>query len=503
MLAIASLPILWLHSNILRYQRLRQIEHFIVQALRIEGRQEPYDPWRDFTPLTDPAARRVAQQALTEAQHLATVDPNHVATQTQLGQVALLLNQPETAIAAYSAAVDRQPENSLRWFELGLAYERLAPFDLTREDNEYFWETTAPLVQQWSLPTPVTRVDWWQPDEPLTRTVLVGDRLNLRTTVPITPTMLIFWMGNQAGQPTTYRILIGDQLVGEHELPATAQGWQAATVDLSHWAGQAIELTLRSNHAQAGWGDIQLIAATDVSCALVDCRQRARAAWQRGGFTADQFLDTGTFAFHQQQYTEALIWYQRAALLGADTTSAQWYIRYLMTEDRNNLARSVSLDHGWVNEDLALRAWLRWGILLREEQDPQNAEQALRRAITISMPPTSQWRLSEAYRHLGLALWDQNRLPEALPYLAEAVNLNPRSAWAHIHYGKVLYLVDPTQIDQVEHSFETALALNPRPEIWKNLIGFWQWQQEPTLQAALCQKAAQQGLSAEVMQVCR
>ncbi|OAN47414.1 hypothetical protein A6A03_00815 [Chloroflexus islandicus] len=495
---------LWLLSSItLQYQQYQRIEQLTAQALRLEGRSEAHDPWRDIAPVTDQKALTLAQQALAEAQRAAVADPDNITIQSQLGRTALLANQPELAIPAFSAAAAQQPDSPLRWFELGLAYERLAPPLTAIEPEERFWELRAPRAQQWTLAAPLLPAGWWHPDEPVTRSVIVGDRLTLRASLPITPTTLIFWMGSQTGQATTYRIRLGAQIIGAYELPAMAPGWQPATLDLSRWAGQTIELDLASDDTQAGWGDVQLIPADEVRCALVDCRQRAQAAWRSGGYTVDQFLQAGTVAFRQQQFSDALVWYQRATWLGADTASAMWYLRHLATNSRNALKQSITLDHGWVNEELSLRAWLAWGILLRQEQRSEEAEHAFRRAITIPITdPGSTWRLSGAYQQLGLTLWDQNRLAEALPYLAEAVNLNPYSAWAHIHYGKVLYLVDPTQVDQVEQSFATALALDPRPEIWRNLIEFWRWRQASEPLLALCIQAQQQGIPQDSTKAC-
>lgn len=493
---IVAAGLIWaLGRNTLHNQQYQQVEQFIAQALRLEGRPETFDPWRDLGPLTNPTALTLAQQALAEAQRSVTIDPDNITIQSQLGRAALLANQPELAIPAFSVATAQQPDSPLRWFELGLAYERLAPPLTVSEPEERFWELRAPPAQQWALAAPLLPASWWQTDEPITRSVIVGDRLTLHASLPITPTTLIFWMGSQTAQATTYRIRFGDQIIGEYELPATAPGWQPATLDLGKWAGQTIELDLESDDTQAGWGDVQLIPADEVRCALVDCRQRAQAAWQHGGYTVDQFLQAGTVAFRQQQFTDALVWYQRATLLGADTASAMWYLRYLVTNSHNALAQSITIDHGWVNEELPLRAWFAWGVFLRQEQRVEEAEHAFRRAITVPITdPAARWRLSEAYRHLGLTLWDQNRLAEALPYLAEAVNLNPYSAWAHIHYGKVLYLVDPERIDEVKVSFTSALTLDPSPITWQNLIEFWQWMKQSAEVKALCEQAHSQGI---------
>ena len=139
----------------------------------------------------------------------------------------------------------------------------------------------------------------------------------------------------------------------------------------------------------------------------------------------------------------------------------------------------------------------------RGRRRAQEAEQAFRNAARVSeADPAVRWRLSDVYRQIGLILWEQDRLPEALPYMARALELNERSAWANIHYGKVLYLVDPTQADRAAHFFAVALSLDPRPDIWRNLIEFWAWVKEPERQAALCAQSRQAGVELGNLKEC-
>lgn len=489
-----------------RGQQYWNIENLIDKALSAEGRALPYDPWLDLQPLTQPMAIEIAQQAFSEAQHLVSLDPTALSTQQQLGRIALLLDQPDRAITAFSVAVAQQPDSPLRWLELGLAYTHLDHTTILHATDEPFWEIIPPTPQYWSLAAPHPHPDWWNPVEPITRTVFVGNHLFLRAILPPEPTMLVFWMGNQTAQPTTYQIRQGAQTLAEYRLTseAAAQGWQAATLDLSQWAGQEIEFSLNSDLPTSGWGDIQIIPISAVRCVIVDCQQRARAAWQRGGFTADQFLHRGTVAFRQQQFEQAIRWYRYAKLLGAETTSALWFIRYRITKDQADLDRSVSTDRGWIDEEYQLRAWFERGLLFYNQNRFAEAEHDFRRAIAVPVTnPALTWRLSEAYRFLGLSLWKTDSPAAALPYVTEAVQLNPRSTWAHIHYGKILYLVDPSQVQQTDQAFTTALTLDPRPEIWQNLIEYWQWVQNKERAQQLCRTAVQHGIVIDNIGACK
>ncbi|WP_322487908.1 tetratricopeptide repeat protein [Chloroflexus sp.] len=488
-------------DNVVRHSwRYQLSETLIHQALQAEGRQLLYDPWRDLQPLTQPSAIKLAQQALEESSHLVAADPFSIQAQQQLGRIALLLDQTDTAIAAFSAATARQPDSPLRWLELGLAYARLGESIVPLTTDTSFWQITNPssqTSQNWSLRAPLPRPDWWDSALPITRTVVVGNHITIRALLPTEPMVLVFWMGNQTAQPDTYQVLLDNQLLAEYQLTreAAVQGWQPATLDLHQWAGQKIELNLISDYSLSGWGDLQIVPATAVRCVMVDCRQRAYEAWQHGNFTGDQFLHNGVIAFRQQQFADALHWYERAAILGIDITSAKWYLYYRATGDRDALRQSITFDQGWSNEEYQLRAWFEWGLLHFNRQNFTEAARAFRRAIAVeTTDPTLQYRRSETYRYLGLVLWQQDRLTEALGYLAQAVTIDRRNPWAQIHYGKVLYLTDPTQVDQTEQAFTTALTLDSRPEIWQNLIDFWYWQKDLDRAHLLCSQAYQYGI---------
>ncbi len=490
-----------------QYRQLAHIEDQLAQALELEGRLASGDLWHDLTPLTNPMAIAISQQALAEAERLVAGNPTNVIILQQWGRLAMLAGQPETAITAFSAATAYQPDSPLLWWQLGMAYERLAaPVELdATAEPALEWVSPPPSARVWSLwPAMLGQSNWWAPAEPIRRPLALADRLELRATLPATTTNLIFWPVRLTAEPTTYQVLVNNQPVTLNLSTVTgvSAAWQPALIDLSLWAGQTVALTLVSDQPM-GWGEVQLVTAADTRCALVMCRQRAAAAWKEGGFTADDFLRLGSRAFHQQQFREALVWYNRAAIMGTDLASAMWYVRHRATDDRAALARSVTIDHGWLDDSFQLWAWMQWGLTLIEEQSLLEAEQAFRYAVAISEQHQMADRYrSEAYRHLGIALWRQGDLDAALSAMSKALELNPRSVWANIHYGKVLYLADSTQRAAVEQVFATALSLNPDPAIWQNLIGFWRWVGEPVQVAALCAQARQAGVDMTALTEC-
>lgn len=512
LVVVSGLSYQSLRSLVEQHRLFHRVEQLTLNSLQIEGHESSYDPWRDLAPLTTAEGRAVAQQALIEARHLAATAPYDTEVLRWLGRTALLAGQPDIAVAAFSQAVAQRSDSPLIWFELGMAYEQLAPAHVVEaltfdqpDKTRWEWLPSPPTQQDWSLPVTATEPsDWWVPAEPITRTVFANEQLALRITLPAQPVVLSFWMGTPTAQPTTYRVMLDGEVVGTFELSAPEQGWHYGYIDLAPWAGQTVSITLQASSATAGWGDLRLIDQAAVICIRHDCLQRAAAAWQQGGFTADDFLHRGTVAFRQKQYEEALRWYGRVAMMGSDTTSTRWYTRYLITDEQELLDQNIASDLGWINSELRLRAWLRWTTLLHEEQRFAEVEQGLQHLIvtTPDIDPSTTRLWSEVYRFLALSLWGQKRAAEAIPYAAKAVELNERSTWAHIHYGKILYIADPDQVHLTEQAFAKALALDPHPAIWRNLIGFWRLVKEPERAAALCRQAQQQGLAEEVQQEC-
>ncbi|MGQ9787554.1 MAG: tetratricopeptide repeat protein [Anaerolineae bacterium] len=496
-----------------QHRLFAQIDHLARTPRQSEENTLPYDPWRDLTPLTTPEERAVAQQLLIEAQRLATATPYNSEAPRQLGRAAILAGRPDIAIAAFSDAVKKRPDSTLTWFELGMAYEQFAPAHVVTtlispqtDDQVWEWLPPQPNWQEWRLPVRAEPSSWWVAAEPVARTVVTNEHLALQVTLPTAPVVLSFWMGTPTTQPATYQVMLDGKVIGSFTLSSSDQGWRYGYVDLAPWAGQTVVVTLQTNTPTAGWGDLRIVDPTTIDCLRVDCLHRAAAAWRQGGFTANDFIHAGAVAFRQQRYDESLRWFERAASLGGDVASTVWYVHFVNTNDREALMQSIALDRGWINVEFRLRAWSKWADFLHAgEQRFAEVEQGLRHLIetTSEIEPQHNRMLSEIYRRLALAVWSQGRATDALPYAETAIELNEWSPWAHIHYGKILYFADPERIHHVEQAFATALALEPNPSIWRNLIGFWRWVKDEERAKALCQQALQQGLTEEVQQECR
>jgi tetratricopeptide (TPR) repeat protein len=349
----------------------------LARALLAEGRAGEGGLWLEPEPLTRPDAQALAAQALERFQAAIAADPANFQAYRWLGRAALLLDRPGDAVAAFSAAVRLRPDNPLVWWELGLAYDRLAPpmpfswgdkpeeegpasagelsqpalIDRTSspprripavgvEAHAVESSAGAPLpvwgYARWLLPdAPGGWPGWWVPDEPVPRTVLfaaVPATVTFRVSLPVTPTALVFWMGMDPalqapqGDGVVYRVRVEDQEVFSHTLrPQEARaGWWPARADLTPWAGRTVRLTLSldpnpagdTDGDWAGWGDVQLVEAVRAGGVLADAERRSVAAWRAGRISAEQLIEAGEERQRKGRYVDAIRLYRAAGIEG-------------------------------------------------------------------------------------------------------------------------------------------------------------------------------------------
>ncbi|MBU0510510.1 MAG: hypothetical protein KJ638_02265 [Chloroflexi bacterium] len=224
----------------------------------------------------------------------------------------------------------------------------------------------------------------------------------------------------------------------------------------------------------------------------------AIAEWEAGGVSGNDFLEAGGQAQESGSYGEALGWYERVATMGTNSDSNWWYAQFLIFKDLSQdlkayqaLSQAIGTDQGWHNPQVRFLAWYQWGVWLHLEHHSIEAESVLRKAIEL-YPDQAPLKstLSEAYRFLGLAQWAQDNLKDAVTNLKQAVQVNQENTWAHIHYGKVLYLYDPGLVLETQKEFDSAINLaTDKIDIWINLIDFWKWVGEVEQTELLCQQA--------------
>jgi len=223
----------------------------------------------------------------------------------------------------------------------------------------------------------------------------------------------------------------------------------------------------------------------------------AVAAWRTAGGIGEEFVQWGEAMRKVRRTAEALAWYERAARVEPGLASTILYYRHatLTAAGRidaaiDNLSQAVALDRGWLGTEIRFRAWHAWGRWLVEQGRNAEAEAALLKAAAIASSEMLRSLLSETYRFLGLSQWAQDKLDEAVRSLETAVELDGQNVWAHIHYGKVLYLHDPGRGLDAEREFALALQLRSNDAvIWRNLIEFWALTKNAERMNVLCRQA--------------
>ncbi|MEM1589198.1 MAG: tetratricopeptide repeat protein, partial [Candidatus Bathyarchaeia archaeon] len=519
----------WLGPRLPALYHQEQGARLLARALMAEGRGEEGGLWLEPEPLTRSEARSLATQALAQLETAVAADPGNFQAHRWLGRAALLLDRPEEAIVAFSAAARLRPANPLAWWDLGLAYERLAPAPVFPESGDMNAPALAPdsrpvipdntgakpaLIPaasvevppigipdsnltatdyplpptgyiQWRMPdAPDAWPGWWVPSDPVRRSVLfaaVPATLTFQVSLPVTPTALIFWMGmdpllqSPQGDGVVYRVWVENAEVFSHTLwPEDAlQGWWPAQVDLTSWAGQTVRLTLTLDPGPAGdttgdwagWGDLQLVPANTARCWLASCRERAAAAWRKGGFTAQDFIQAGEAARKAKRYEEALRWYGRATWMEPGLADP-WYYAGLAYEGMERWKEALTVYERAIAMGLFVGVHLsspyyRMGVIYQWRLEPRQVDAALaayETAITLN-DFNDDWEASDAHHKRGeIFLW-LNDAEEAIHELKMALDLDTHHPHTHILLGIAYYIQNNIAMAQIE--LQEAMRLEP------------------------------------------
>jgi tetratricopeptide (TPR) repeat protein len=239
--------------------------------------------------------------------------------------------------------------------------------------------------------------------------------------------------------------------------------------------------------------------------------EHADGLWRSLGLSAATMLMFGEQARTAKDFDSALVWYARATRSGSDLGSGIEYNRALALRDQGQLqqafealGRATAEDRGWLSPQMHFQAWRLQGTWLYERRQMAAAETALLKGIALA--PTDQQLhpdLSEAYRFLALAQWNQQQREEAMQSLEMALTLDARNPWAYIDRGKLVYLQDRANIATAEMQFTQALTFLPENvDVWKQIIGFWQYVGETQKIAVWCQEAQSKGIASQLDMLC-
>lgn len=236
--------------------------------------------------------------------------------------------------------------------------------------------------------------------------------------------------------------------------------------------------------------------------------------WQKAEVTATHFIERGRLDQKAKNFKLAEAQFRWAETLGGEIESSLRYVQYLMIVEKEGeteaayevLGQAIRSDRGWTSEEERRLAWFKWGGRAYTQGNFEEAIAALEKVVSLTPQTTSnQAFLSETYRFLGLAYWEVDQKELAVNRLAEAVNLSDENVWAHIHYGKLLYLSDPGQRATTVQEFARAVEIQPdNLAYWLTVIKFWAWVGESEQAQLFCEQAlAKWESNAELMTQCK
>lgn len=453
---------------------MHEVERMTSQSLEIEGREQLNDYWVQLSPLTSDDGRMMAKQAMILAQSIVETYPGRIEPLRQLSRTAILAGRTDIAVAALSKVIERHPDHSLVWFELGMAYEQLSPYHIIEETithsaDRSIWGTiqTSSIKQEWSLPVVDDGLlNWWSSTEKITRTVLIGEQLAIRAKISENKPILSLWIATLTDQAITYQIIVDGFLVSVINLSNTNLGWHYVQVDLTPWTEKTIDITLRSSLKRTGWADIQLIDKTEIDCIRLDCLQRAVLAWRRGGFTAQDFLHAGMVAFQQKQYNESLLWYSRYIILGHNDSDI-WYHIGRVFEESAKWEKALNAYQYAIDRDEFVfvsksTLYLHMGEIYHGSiSNPQydKSFDAFVSALVINDFKQEQEK-AQCYYRLGEIYWWKNDVDRAITYFQKALELNPHHDWANIRIG-VAYFYRDKDLQSAQKHLLRAIEISP------------------------------------------
>lgn len=477
----------------------------MVQALQAETAQLNNNTGVGLPELlTTQLAQQLTSRAARHFQKALQLTPGSRQAMRWAGRSAALLDRPDEALAYYSSVVKQAPGDRFGWWELGLAYERWAaragafPADaLIQKPVLEIQPLPIPATTVWSLPNAASPGrGWWVPVTPVTRSVLVmtapAQRV-ITTSLPASPTALLFWVG-LASQPSAkvenqvrYRIWVNDIAVFTYTLTTAAakQGWHPVSVDLSSWQGK-IQLQLAVESVgpeeapaiEAGWGDLQWVPAAVAAYQQTEPVARAIAAWQQGGFTAQDFIRIGNNA-RTYLYPDVMSWYGRAAWVAPEEGEI-WYQAGLAHELQKEWAAALSMYEQALHKPLSRvgisTVYYRMGLTYQQMQDRQYWGLVLeyyQKALALQNFNTQAEAADCHYNYGAIGLWSGGDWNTAMAEFEAALALYPSHAGAHVMYGWGLYRRDGDAVG-AEREMLNAIALVPQsPWVYYNLGEFY------------------------------
>jgi tetratricopeptide (TPR) repeat protein len=405
------------------------------------------------------------------------------------------------AAEAQTRYTELRPHNPLGYLELADLYEAVEAEMAAMEIADLIAALPQATVQ-----TPDAPLDtpYAQPDGPVWHSYVAATTFSLppgfgeRATMfmhspswvtytlslPLQPAILRFGLGldpqshNWPGDGATFEVFLnGERVFLEHlDKAAAREGWHERVVDLSPWAGEEVALALSVTPGPladpsgdwAGWGGPQVVEARLPALEAQDFGARLLEAWWRAGLTAEAFIARGEEARQSEQHDQALAWYERAARLEPELGDP-WYYMGLAYEGLEAWAvaleayeRAVALGQFRQVGSSNPHYWM--GVIYHQWLDPRQLEDALaayEAAIEVD-DFSASWEEADCHYKRGEVLrWTGGDPDEYIAEYQQAIELNPKHAFAHILLGVGYYARDKDVV-MAKAEIQQALELSPK-----------------------------------------
>jgi tetratricopeptide (TPR) repeat protein len=187
--------------------------------------------------------------------------------------------------------------------------------------------------------------------------------------------------------------------------------------------------------------------------------------WRSAGDIDAEFIQRGEQAHRAKRYQEALVWYERAAVLAPDL-AAPWHNMGLIYEEMEAWDSALSSFHQAEkradSREIAGSVHFHLGRLLQEHAEPRDLPAALRsyQAAIDSDHFIQDWERTETHFYRGLALYFEGQMHEAMKEFEWVLNADPEHYWGRVWLGATTWQVDG-DLNQAQNHLEQAIALNP------------------------------------------
>jgi tetratricopeptide (TPR) repeat protein len=194
---------------------------------------------------------------------------------------------------------------------------------------------------------------------------------------------------------------------------------------------------------------------------------RANKAWEEAGMTAESLILWGEAARREEQFDEAMRWYERAIALEPGLGDP-WYYVGRLAEDQRQWLQAVEAYERTLSADFLRTvgrssSLYRMGLIYQRHLDPPMLEDALVAYESALDASDFSFVTEEADCHFrfGEILYWYKPAPDlSIEQFKRAIELNDRHVWAHTLLGLAVYKYYHNATE-AEIEFKISVELNP------------------------------------------